>query len=136
MDIDEDFWIPILIGRPFLDTSGAIIDVKRGRLTFEVGDERIEFILSRLKKNPSLRYSCCLVDINDAYVKESSLESLMANGLEAFLIGSTDTDNKNTEVAIYKKTLDEIPTSVDQSFEILLTQSDKPEQQKLKVEQK
>lgn len=44
MDIDEDCQIPIILGMAFLATVGAIINVKRGKLTFEVGDEKIEFI--------------------------------------------------------------------------------------------
>lgn len=36
MDIEEDSEVPIIVGKPFLCTIGAIIDVKRGRLTFEV----------------------------------------------------------------------------------------------------
>ena len=50
MDIKEDSNIPILLGRPFLATSGAIIDVKRGKLTFEVGKEKVKFILSQFFK--------------------------------------------------------------------------------------
>lgn len=46
MDIKENSTIPIILGRPFLAIAGEIIDVKRGKLTFEVGDEKIEFILS------------------------------------------------------------------------------------------
>lgn len=46
MDIKEDYNIPIILGRHFLATTGAIIDVKRGKLTFEIGEEKIEFILS------------------------------------------------------------------------------------------
>ncbi|XP_058782895.1 uncharacterized protein LOC131657525 [Vicia villosa] len=38
MDIKEDSNIPIILGRPFLATAGAIIDVKKGKLTFEVGE--------------------------------------------------------------------------------------------------
>ncbi|XP_050915766.1 uncharacterized protein LOC127130846 [Lathyrus oleraceus] len=41
MDIKEEDEIPILLGRPFLSTTGAILDVKRGKLTFEVGDKKI-----------------------------------------------------------------------------------------------
>ncbi|PNX64229.1 hypothetical protein L195_g062013, partial [Trifolium pratense] len=52
MDITEDACIPILLGRPFLATAGAIIDVKRGKLTLEVGEEKIEFILSKFMKTP------------------------------------------------------------------------------------
>jgi hypothetical protein len=55
MDIKEDADIPILLGRPFLATSGAIIDVKRGKITFEVGDEKIKFIMAQFMKSPPLR---------------------------------------------------------------------------------
>ncbi|XP_058753017.1 uncharacterized protein LOC131626203 [Vicia villosa] len=41
MDIKEDDEISILLGRPFFSTFGAIIDVKKGNLTFEGGDEKI-----------------------------------------------------------------------------------------------
>lgn len=53
MDIDEDLQIPIILGRPFLGMAGAIIDVKRQKLTFEVREDNIEFILINPLKNPS-----------------------------------------------------------------------------------
>ena len=75
VDITEDSLTPILLGRPFLATAGAIIDVKKGKLTFEVGDEKIEFILSQFMKSPSINDTCCFVDIIDACVKEFSTET-------------------------------------------------------------
>lgn len=42
-----------MFGRPFLATTGAIINVKQGKLIFEVGDKNIEFVLSKLMKNYS-----------------------------------------------------------------------------------
>ena len=42
VDIEEDPKVPILLGRPFLATAGAIIDVKGGRIVFQVSDGRIE----------------------------------------------------------------------------------------------
>jgi len=38
VDIDEDPQAPILLRRPFLATAGAIIDVKGGRIVFQVSD--------------------------------------------------------------------------------------------------
>ena len=52
MDITEDSVTPIILGRPFLATAGAIIDVKKGRLTFEVGEEKVEFILTQFLQAP------------------------------------------------------------------------------------
>ncbi|XP_074292604.1 uncharacterized protein LOC141619486 [Silene latifolia] len=41
MDIPEDSKIPIILGRPYLATGGAMIDVKNGKLSFQVGDDKI-----------------------------------------------------------------------------------------------
>ncbi|XP_057984772.1 uncharacterized protein LOC131169607, partial [Hevea brasiliensis] len=45
LEMEEDVKIPIILGRPFLVTAGAIIDVKNGRLTLKVGEEEVEFNL-------------------------------------------------------------------------------------------
>ncbi|XP_042415188.1 uncharacterized protein LOC122004351 [Zingiber officinale] len=46
LDMEEDPKIPIILGRSFLATAGAIIDVKSHRLSLEIGKEKIEFDLS------------------------------------------------------------------------------------------
>ena len=38
--------MPIILGRPFLATAGACIDVKEGRLTFDICGERVTYDLS------------------------------------------------------------------------------------------
>jgi hypothetical protein len=58
MDIREDSNTPIILGRPFLATTGVIIDVNRGKLTFEVGEEKNEFILTQYMKATSVDNSC------------------------------------------------------------------------------
>ncbi|XP_058783609.1 uncharacterized protein LOC131658316 [Vicia villosa] len=70
MDIKEHSNIRIILGRPFLATVGAILDVKKGKLTFEVGEEKVEFILSQLFKAPTIKDSCCFLDVIDECVKE------------------------------------------------------------------
>ena len=42
-EMKEDSQIPIILGRPFLASSGVIIDVKRGKITLEVRKEKVEF---------------------------------------------------------------------------------------------
>ena len=37
IDIEEDNKIPLFLGRPFLATRAALIDVKKGELTLRVG---------------------------------------------------------------------------------------------------
>ncbi|XP_021851832.1 uncharacterized protein [Spinacia oleracea] len=47
-DIAEDNQIPIILGRTFLHTAGAVIDVKKGKLTLNVGDDKVTFSLSHV----------------------------------------------------------------------------------------
>lgn len=106
MDIEEDSHIPILLGKPFLAADGTILDVKKGKLTFEVGDEKINFILSKIMKNTSIGDSCCKIDITYEYVRDSSLEHFPKEELEACLIGRYNL--KNDEAKSYGNLLDKI----------------------------
>ncbi|XP_050889337.1 uncharacterized protein LOC127094559 [Lathyrus oleraceus] len=74
MDIKEDSNILIILGRPFLATAGAIIDVKKGKLTFEVGEQKVEFILSQFLKASTIDDSCCSLYIIDEYIREMELK--------------------------------------------------------------
>jgi len=72
VEIPEDHDVPIILGRPFIATTGAIVDVKNGRIVFHVSDEMVGFELENIMKGPSL-YSCCMVKDHD--VKERFLVS-------------------------------------------------------------
>ena len=50
MDMEEDTQVSLLLGRPFLDTGVALIDVKKGELTLRVGEEAIHFNLNKSLK--------------------------------------------------------------------------------------
>ena len=50
IDIEEDKQIPLLLGRPFLATGVALIDVKKIELTLRVGDEVMNFNLNQSLK--------------------------------------------------------------------------------------
>ena len=52
MDMEEDIQVPMLLGRPFLASRAALIDVKKGELTVIVGEEVVHF-----KLNTSLKQS-------------------------------------------------------------------------------
>lgn len=74
IDIKEDYNIPMILGRPFLATSNAIVDVKQGKLTFEVGEEKIAFILYQFLKAHSIDDTCYFIDIIDECIKELAPE--------------------------------------------------------------
>ncbi|XP_010555966.1 PREDICTED: uncharacterized protein LOC104825339 [Tarenaya hassleriana] len=47
LDMDVDSSMPIILGRPFLNTADVVIHVRAGRLTMSIGDETIEFMLNQ-----------------------------------------------------------------------------------------
>ena len=50
MDMEEDIQVPLLLGRHFLATGSALIDVKKGELTLKVGEEVVHFNLNKSLK--------------------------------------------------------------------------------------
>ena len=43
LEMEEDIDVPIILGRPFLATSQALIDVKHGELTLRIGEDEVKF---------------------------------------------------------------------------------------------
>ncbi|KEH41438.1 hypothetical protein MTR_1g050895 [Medicago truncatula] len=70
VDIEEDHDCPMILERPFIATAGAIVDVKNGRIVFQVSDEMVGFELENVMKGSAL-YSCCMIKDHD--VKERFL---------------------------------------------------------------
>ena len=61
IDIEEDKQVPLLLGRPFLATGAALIDIKKGELTFRVGDEAVHFNLNQSLKHPKFDITTCRI---------------------------------------------------------------------------
>lgn len=60
---------PLIIGRPFLGTSQALINVKDGRMVVRVGEEEITFMLKMvMKHNMDFDDPCYFVDVVDDLV--------------------------------------------------------------------
>ena len=50
LEMEEDRQIIIILGRPFLATVGVIIDVKRGKILLEIGDNKVKFDVFKMAK--------------------------------------------------------------------------------------
>ena len=48
----EDREVPLILGRPFLATGRALIDVQQGKLTLRVGEEEAIFNVFKAMKYP------------------------------------------------------------------------------------
>lgn len=53
-----------------MSTAGAIIDVKKGKMTFEVGNEKDEFILPKFLQDLAMNSSCFSINIIDESKRE------------------------------------------------------------------
>ena len=61
IDIEEDKQVSLLLGRSFLATGAAFIDVKKGELTLKVGDEAVHFNLNQSLKHPEFDNVDCKI---------------------------------------------------------------------------
>ncbi|XP_021852340.1 uncharacterized protein [Spinacia oleracea] len=111
LDIDEDVHVPIILGRPFLATAGAIIDVKQGNITLKVGKDSLFFDLNKAMRYPSSTNEKCLFfDSFDPIVNDMHEHLLTTNDpLELVLLNRHGLGTLGFEVANYKELLDAPP---------------------------
>src|SRR3954464_15919533 len=62
LDMEEDRSIPLILGRAFLKTARAIIDVDEGKIILRAGDESIEFHLANKIQYPPEAENCWMID--------------------------------------------------------------------------
>ncbi|XP_074335971.1 uncharacterized protein LOC141673137 [Apium graveolens] len=79
LEMNEDVDIPIILGRPFLETAGTNIDVKAGKLKLNVGEEKVYFDLDQSMKKLSVKIECYMVDVvkevnNHAFGVEAEID--------------------------------------------------------------
>ena len=66
LDMEEDSQVPLLLGRPFLATGAALIDMQKGVLTLRVGEEAAAFNLIKSMQNVDIDRENCIV-VDDVY---------------------------------------------------------------------
>jgi hypothetical protein len=84
LDMEEDNEIPILHGRPFLATEGALIDVKKGELRLRVNEEEVIFNVFKTIKQPDMGESCFSIQVVESLINDKV--KLPTDPLEACLL--------------------------------------------------
>ncbi|XP_021685897.1 uncharacterized protein LOC110668822 [Hevea brasiliensis] len=74
LDMKEDREVPLILGRPFLATRKALIDVPEGKLTLRVGQEEVTFNFFNDSKFPSKKDECFRIDMVDKCPREVFVE--------------------------------------------------------------
>ncbi|XP_073138503.1 uncharacterized protein [Henckelia pumila] len=62
LDMEEDLDMPLILGRPFLATGKALIDVQKGELLLRVGEEKISFDVFNALKFSQNNEECFQLD--------------------------------------------------------------------------
>ena len=70
MKMEEDTQVPLLLGRPFLATGAALIDVQKGELTLRVGDEAVQFNINRSTEHPNVKSDSCMAVRNTSLLHD------------------------------------------------------------------
>ena len=71
LDMEEDQEVPLILGRPFLATGRALIDVQKGELTLRVNKEEVMFNIyqaMRFLEDPS---TCFRIDVIEQCIVEA-----------------------------------------------------------------
>ncbi|XP_049406066.1 uncharacterized protein LOC125869653 [Solanum stenotomum] len=72
LDSEIDAEIPIILGRPFLATGRALVDVESGKLKFRVNNDEVTFNICKSMKQPSDIHVVPTEDVNDEAVESVS----------------------------------------------------------------
>ncbi|XP_075078815.1 uncharacterized protein LOC142164611 [Nicotiana tabacum] len=86
--------VPIILGRPFLATGKALIDLEAGELTFRVRDEKVVFHVCKSMRQPNSNEVCSFMDlVNEVIVEDTSVVINVEDPLEVVLLNH-DVDEK------------------------------------------
>ncbi|KAG9458442.1 hypothetical protein H6P81_002950 [Aristolochia fimbriata] len=82
--VEVDWELPLILGRPFLATAAALIDVKHGKLTLRLNEKEIVFDIKQAIKSPSSLCddTCYFIDVIDECSEQVQQEQEVAQ-LEA-----------------------------------------------------
>ena len=88
LEMEEDLEIPILFGRPFLMTAGAIINMKKGKITLEVDNEHMKFDVHKIMKLTPVKVGSRIdsIVIIDECVNEVLPECLRQDPMETHIM--------------------------------------------------
>ncbi|XP_057734382.1 uncharacterized protein LOC130949761 [Arachis stenosperma] len=75
LDMEESHTHPIILGRPFLATAKALIDVEKGELILRIHDERLSFNVFKLSQEVDQEHKEPSKDHNEMLKEEASIKA-------------------------------------------------------------
>ena len=72
LDMEDDKEIPIILGRPFLATGRAMINVHKGELKLRVQDDEVRFSVFNGVRHPAESDACFMIEAIEAIMPSQS----------------------------------------------------------------
>ncbi|XP_070010584.1 uncharacterized protein [Nicotiana sylvestris] len=95
LDYEVYYEVPIILGRPFLATGKALVDVEPDELTFRVGDEKVIFHVCKSMRQPNSNEVCSFVDlVTDVIIDDASATMNVEDNLEGVSLNLDDDEEK------------------------------------------
>ena len=90
LDMVEDEEMPLILGRPFLATGLALIDVEMGELMLRFHDEQVVFNIFEAMKHRDDNPKCYRIDVVEEIVEDNSREPQPTRPLEKTIVNSIE----------------------------------------------
>ncbi|XP_062075775.1 uncharacterized protein LOC133779893 [Humulus lupulus] len=123
LDMEEDTMVPIILGRPFLATGRALIDVQKGELRLRVQGEEVVFNVFKAMSYSRASDSCFNVDVIDGVVSKKRITN---DPLELALALGYDNEEEDWETHEYVKWINSYGPYYKNKFEELGQGSESP----------
>ncbi|XP_056691693.1 uncharacterized protein [Spinacia oleracea] len=115
LDIDEGAHTPIILGRPFLATAGALIDVQEGLITLKAGDSKASFKLP-LGEGCFANMKSCMKVESIAYIESFCSHANPSNNFRV-----SKCDNELSRSSPDDKNIHGIPKVFEDKFDDVVT---------------
>ncbi|KAG7547974.1 Integrase catalytic core [Arabidopsis suecica] len=107
LEMDEEPKDPLILGRPFLATAGALIDVRRGKIDLNLGDDfKMTFDITKTMKKPTIDGQVFYIEEMDRLADELLEELTEEDYLQNALTKDGEEGFLHLETLGYKKLLD------------------------------
>nr|GEY67682.1 hypothetical protein [Tanacetum cinerariifolium] len=113
LDMREDSRILIILGRPFVATAWAMIDVFNKKITLRVGNKDVIFDVEQsIKRPPAEDDECYGIDDLDTNIHLKTQELLEDDQLDSFLINSLEECIDQSDLESYGKGVDDFESEI------------------------
>ncbi|KAG7527990.1 Integrase catalytic core [Arabidopsis thaliana x Arabidopsis arenosa] len=107
LEMDEEPKDPLILGRPFLATAGALIDVRRGKIDLNLGEDfKMTFDITKTMKKPTIDGQVFYIEELDRLADELLEELTEEDYLQSALTKDGEEGFLHLETLGYKKLLD------------------------------